>query len=349
MIPGPVQVREENLKVMATPVIGHRTKMMADLFLETASLMQQLLFTENQIFFIPGSASAFMEAAIINLVKKSVLNVVNGAFGERWHQMAKNWNKEADKLEVTWGHAVDPQVLREKLEEKEYEAVTITHNETSTGVTTPLEKLAPIFSDFDTLVLVDAVSSAGGIPLKMDDWGIDMVIFGTQKCLALPPGLGIAAVSERALEKARKIPYKGWFLNFELLEKYAKKGYNPATPSVSHMFALNHQLKYIIKKEGITERFIRHETLGKQTREWAKKYFDLFAQEEVASNTVTTIKNTKDLDLDSVKKDLLERGYLFATGYGPLSKTTFRIGHMGDLTEEQLKTYLATVENVINL
>lgn len=349
-IPGPVNVPRDCREKLALPMIAHRSETMGELHQDIASYLQKMLFTSNQIILSTSSSTGLMEAAIRNCVhEKGVLNVVNGAFAERWHEIALMNGKHVDTLNVDWGKAVSPQRLEEKLNQKEYDAVCITQNETSTGVTTPLKDLYRIVKDHGCLLLVDAVSSAGGVETRIDDWEIDVYLFGLQKCMALPPGLAVASVSEGALNLAKIIPNRGWYFDFLYLKKYHdRNGMQPATPVIPIYYALQYQLHKIVDDEGIENRWARHTKMGNYTRKWVKdRGLTLFADESVASNTVTCV-NSLGIDVPRLKSDLIKKGYLFATGYGKFKEKNFRIAHMGDRTLQELETYLQVIKELVS-
>ncbi|UCG03248.1 MAG: alanine--glyoxylate aminotransferase family protein [Candidatus Heimdallarchaeota archaeon] len=349
-IPGPVNVSKACREKLALPMIAHRSETMGELHQDIASYLQKMLFTDNQIILSTSSSTGLMEAAIRNCVhEKGVLNVLNGAFAERWHAIAQMNGKKADTLNVDWGKAVSPQELNEKLDEKEYDAVCITQNETSTGVTTPIKDLYKIIKDHDCLLLVDAVSSAGGVETRVDDWEIDVYLFGLQKCMALPPGLAVASVSDTALKMAETVPNRGWYFDFLYLKKYHdRNGMQPATPVTPIYYALQYQLHKIVDIEGIENRWARHSEMGEYTRNWVKnKKLTLFADKAVASNTVTCV-NSLGVNVTQLKADLMKQGYLFATGYGKFKEKNFRIAHMGDRNLNELKTYLQTIDELIS-
>ncbi len=347
-IPGPVDVSEDVLLKLSEPVIGHRTKEFGELLISTINKLKRLMFTENNVFISTSSSTGLMEAAIRNCVKEKCLNIANGAFGERWHEITLINGKKADLLKIDWGLGVKPKIVEEKLSSNEYDAVTLVHNETSTGVTNPIYEIAKIIKKYPNVCfLVDTVSSLGGIKIEVDKLGIDVCLAGVQKALAVPPGLAVCSVSEKALEKSKTINNKGYYFNFQIFLKYLEKNQTPTTPSISLLKALNYQLEKILNEEGLENRFKRHETLGEITREWAKKNFELFAEEKYASNTLTCIKNTKNINLNELETKLYEKGYIFSNGYGKIKDLTFRIAHMGDLKIEELKRYLETINKIL--
>ncbi len=347
-IPGPVNISKDSREKMALPMIAHRSETMGNLHNDIANYMQKLLFTKNQIILSTSSSTGLMEAAIRNCVgEKGVLNVLNGAFAERWHEIAIANGKKADVLKIEWGKAVSAKQLDEILQEKEYDAVCITHNETSTGVTTPLNEISKIVKDNNCLFLVDSVSGAGGLEARIDNWNIDVFLFGLQKCMALSPGLAVASVSEAALNMAKTVPYRGLYFDFLDLKKYHdRNGMQPATPVIPIYYSLQYKLHQIIDKEGIENRWARHTKMGNYTRNWVKKKgLSLFAQEEVASNTVTCVNST-GINVKKLQNDLKQKGYFFASGYGQFKDSTFRIAHMGDRTLDELKVYLDTIDEL---
>ncbi|MHA1968250.1 MAG: pyridoxal-phosphate-dependent aminotransferase family protein [Candidatus Hodarchaeales archaeon] len=347
-IPGPVNVSKECREKLMLPMIGHRSDTMGNLHQEIASYLQKMLFTKNQIILSTSSSTGLMEAAMRNCVnKKGVLNVLNGAFAERWHKIAVANGKTADTLNIDWGRAVTKKQLTEKLEEKEYDAVCITQNETSTGVTTPLKDLYKVVKDHNCLLLVDAVSGAGGVETKIDDWEIDFYLFGLQKCMALSPGLAVASVSDAAFDMAKTVPNRGLYFDLIDIKKYHdRNGMQPATPVIPIYYQLQYQLHKIVDEEGIENRWARHTKMADYTRNWTKnKGLSLFADEKVASSTVTCI-NSKGIDVKRLKSDLKKKGYFFATGYGKFKETNFRIAHMGDRTLDEVKKYLLTIDQL---
>ncbi len=348
-IPGPVDVSPDVAEQMSMPMISHRGKEFSKLLESNTEKLKSLMFTNNNIFISTSSSTGLMEAAVRNCVKKRCLNVVNGAFSERWHEITVSNGKEADTLQFEWGSAIDPTMLDEKLSMGDYDAVTVVHNETSTGVTNSLHDIVKIVKNYDVTFLVDTVSSMGGIKIETDKLGIDVCLFGVQKAIALPPGLAVCSMSEKALEKAKTVPNRGYYFDFLTVMKYWEKRQSHITPSISHMRALDYQLNKILTKEGLENRFKRHTIMGELTRKWAKKNFDLFPEEKYSSNTVTCIKNIREINCDELKQKLSEKGYIFSDGYGKLAGKTFRIAHMGDRAVEELETYLYTIDEILGL
>ncbi|MFC2154658.1 pyridoxal-phosphate-dependent aminotransferase family protein [Candidatus Altiarchaeota archaeon] len=348
-IPGPVDVSEDVLAAMAEPMMGHREARYGELQGETVERLKKLLYTENRVYVGTCSSTGFMEAAVKNCVAKKCLNVVNGAFSQRWLKIAQACGKDAEVLEVDWGSGATPEMLKEKVSSGDFEVVFVTHNETSTAAMTPLEGLAEIVHDAGALLCVDAVSSFGGVKIEVDKLGIDVLVTGTQKALAVPPGMAITSVSEAAFEKSKDLESKGFYFDYHVMEKYALKNNTASTPSISHLRALNLQLSKILDKETPEKRFKRHEELAEHTRAWGEKKFELFTEEGFHSNTVSCMKNTVGADLAALSKELFSRGYVFSNGYGKLKGEVFRVAHMGDRTLEDLKVYIGEIEEILGL
>lgn len=348
-IPGPVDVSSDAFQAMSVPMIGHRGGEFSKLLEECNSGLRKLMYTDNTIFITPSSSTGLMEGAIRNCVKDKCLSVCNGAFSERWNGIAKENGKEADFLMYEWGKAPDAKEIGEKLSSGEYDALTLVHNETSTGVTAPIEEIAKVVKDYDVMFLVDTVSSMGGVRIEVDKLGIDVCLYGSQKCIALPPGIAACSVSERALKKAENVKNRGHYFDFLAYKKSLEKNQTPTTPAISILQGLRYQLNRIHNIEGLENRFARHAKMGEITRKWAKKNFALLPEERYSSNTVTCVRNTRNVDCNDLKTKLSAKGYVFSTGYGKIADKTFRIAHMGERTVDELQTYLDTIDEILGL
>ncbi|MDT8719058.1 alanine--glyoxylate aminotransferase family protein [Clostridium sp. 19966] len=350
-IPGPVEVKENILEKMATPMIGHRSKDASALQRRISDKLRKVFYTENEILLSTTSGSGLMEGAIRSCTAKRAAVFSIGAFGKRWYEMAVFNNVPADIFEVEMGKATTPEMVEEVLSTGKYDLITITHNETSTGVMTPIEEISEVIKKYPEVVwCIDSVSSAAGSKIEVDKLGIDVCITSSQKCLGLPPGLAVCTFSKKAVERAKTVPFRGYYLDLlSLYEFIQKKDYQyPSTPSLSHMFALDYQLDRIME-EGIENRFARHKEMAQIVRAWAKKYFDLFADEKYLSNTVTAIKNTRGIDVGALNKALGERGFQISNGYGKLKDNTFRIAHMADCQVEEVQELLRNIEEILGL
>ncbi|MDD4779908.1 MAG: alanine--glyoxylate aminotransferase family protein [Tissierellia bacterium] len=350
-IPGPIEVKQDVLERMSTPMIGHRSKDASKLQRDISNKLRKLFFTNNEVLLSTSSGSGLMEAAIRCLTKKRAAVFSIGSFGDRWHEMATTNGVEADLFKSELGKITTPEMVNEVLSTNKYDLITITHNETSTGVMNPLEEISKVVKKYpDVIFCVDTVSSAGGVKIEVDKLGIDVCITSSQKALGLPPGLAICTISERAIEKARTIKNRGYYLDLvQLYDTIKKKDYQyPSTPNISLMYALDYQLDRIFE-EGLENRFKRHLEMAEYTRVWAKKYFDLFADKEHASITLTTVKNTRNISVKDLNAILGERGFAISNGYGELKEKTFRIAHMADLDMVDIKELLLEIENILNL
>ena len=352
-IPGPTQVAPEILQEMARPAIGHRTEECARVWKECRSGLRQLMGTQEEILMITGPASAMMEASIRNTVATRSLHLVCGAFSKRWFDIASACGKEAHALEVPLGQGFQGAQVREALQSgidkgEPFDAITLVHNETSTGVTSPLEEVGAVLREFpDTLFLVDTVSSMAGMEVQVDAWGIDVCLFGIQKAMALPAGLAIASVSAAVLERAESVPNRGWFLDFIKLRDRNLKEQSPTTPSTAHLYALAAQLKRIFQ-EGLEARWERHAAMAQQTREWARGHgWGPFPEEPFLSNTVSCLARGEGPDFAPALEILKSQGLLVSNGYGELKGKTFRIGHMGEHTSTDLEDLFRHFDNAL--
>ncbi|MGL4571016.1 MAG: pyridoxal-phosphate-dependent aminotransferase family protein [Clostridium sp.] len=352
-IPGPVEVRPEVLKKMATPMIGHRSKDASVLQRRISDNLRTLFFTSSEILLSTTSGSGLMEGAIRSCTLKKAAVFSVGAFGKRWYQMAINNNVQADLFEIEMGKGITPEMVDDALKTGEYDLVAVTHNETSTGVMNPIEAIGEVVKKYPEVVfIVDAVSSAAGTKIEVDKFGIDICITSSQKALGLPPGMAVCTFSNKAKERAEKVPNRGFYLDLLSLYKYIqKKDYQyPSTPSLSHMFALDYQLDCIINEEGLENRFNRHLEMANRVREWGRKYFELFPEnDDILSNTLTTIKNTRGVSVADLNKALGERGFAISNGYGDLKEKTFRIAHMADCTMKDIDELLSNIEDILGL
>lgn len=350
-IPGPVDVNQDVLDQFATPQIGHRTKEATELQKSISEKMQKLMYTDNAIILSTSSGTGLMEAAIRSCTKKRAAVFAVGAFGKRWHQIAEGNNVPADIFMSEPGQPTTPEMVEEALKTGKYDVVTVTHNETSSGIMNPVFEIGEVIKKYDdVLYLVDTVSSLGGAKIEVDKCGIDICVTSTQKCIGLPPGLALCSVSERAIERAKTVENRGYYFDLVKLYDKAVKSYQyPSTPSTQHMFALDYQLTKILEEEGLENRFARHIELANITKEWAKKHFELFANEDYTSNTVTNILNTKGISVADLNKELGKRGYTISNGYGDLKEKAFRIAHMADRKKEDLLALLKEIEDILGL
>ncbi len=350
-IPGPTHVRGEVLEAQAAPMIGHRSTAYSDLQAEVTPKLQKLLYTEQPVFIYACSGTGLMEGSLRQTTRKRALITVCGAFSDRWYNVAQANGVPADRLDVPWGQGVTPELVDEALQQDDYDVLTVTFNETSTGVMNPLADIAAMVREKypDLVILVDAVSAMAGAKIEFDAWDIDVVFASSQKCFALPPGLTLTAVSQRALERAEQVPNRGYYFDFLTMLKYYQRSQTPATPAISLIQALNQQMDDILA-EGLENRWARHIAMAETVRAWARQHWELFPDERFLSNTVTTIKNTRGISVADLNTELGKRGAMISNGYGSkLREKTFRIAHMGDLTVADITWLLGEIDDILGL
>lgn len=349
-VPGPVNVAPEVLAAQAQPMLPHRSEEFEKIYRRAWEKARNLFVTRCRVFVTTSSGTGLQEAAVRNLARQNVLACVNGAFGKRWSDVALTNGKKTDLLEAEWNQPVTPEAITWALRQKHYEIITLVHNETSTGLQNPIQELAAAIRETspETLICVDAVSSLGGAKIEMDAWGLDLVLTSSQKCLALPPGLGLAAVSDRAIAYAESVPERGWYFDFIRLEMHLHKNSTPATPALSLIYALDLQLDRILA-EGLEARFARHSAMAGRVQSWAlQSGLDLYAAEGYRSQTVTTIANKRNIDFSALNAFLIERDMRIANGYGPLKGKTFRIAHMGETQMEDVERLLSAIDEYLS-
>lgn len=346
-IPGPVEVRAEILDAQADWMIGHRSARFAELYARMQPKLQQTFFTQNPVYIYTSSGSGVWESSSRCCVRDDakILHLTCGAFSERWAEVSRLNGKQVDIIAVEWGQAVKPEQLADALEHDQYDAVACVFNETSTGVRNPLDGYAEVLAAYpDTLFLVDAVSIYAGAKIDTDAWGIDFCLTSTQKAFALPPGMAFGAVSPAVLERAKTVENRGYYFDVLELHKRHEKNNTPATPPVALMYAADRQLDDILA-EGLDARFARHEQMAEMTRAWAQQAgFGLFAEEGYRSPTVTTVANTREIDIPALNAFMAERGMTLSNGYGKLKGKTFRIAHMGDTQPDHLAALFAAID-----
>ena len=355
-LPGPTEVRPEVLDAMRKPVIGHRGPAMRELLAGIDPDLRALFGTERPVYVSTSSATGLMEAAITGLCGRRVLALVCGAFGDRFRAIAERCGRPVDAIRVEPGQPSTPEALREALRARpgRWDLVTVVHSETSTGVLSPVADLAAVVREHDDLLLaVDGVTSVGGVEIRFDDWGADFLLTGSQKALALPPGLALGVASERALERAARVPAASFYFDLLAFERRAREHQTTNTPAVSLFYALERQLGRI-RAEGLAGRFDRHRAMAKRCEAWVDGLratldsgFGILAREGYRSPTVTAVTLPPTLRAGDLVRALDERGFTIATGYGDLKQRCIRIGHMGDHTVAELEALLTETGEVM--
>jgi aspartate aminotransferase-like enzyme len=342
-IPGPVEVSPKTFRAFCSPMIGHRGQGFKDLYARIQPQLQALLYTKGLVYLSTSSAWGVMEGAIRNLVAKKVLCCMCGAFSDKWLDVAQRCGQAAQPLQVDWGSPIRATAVEAKLATGEFDALTLIHNETSTGVMSPLAEIAALKKKYpDVMFIVDAVSSMTATRIEFDALGLDVLLAGTQKAFALPPGLTVFTCSPAALAKAATRPNRGYYFDFVEFQKNAEQSMTPSTPSIGHVYALASKLEDIFA-EGLEARYARHQKLAQLTRDWAGSHgFTLFPEKGFESVTLTCINNGakpggRVIDVAKLQKLVKDQGFLIDGGYGKIKGTTFRISSMGDETEASMQ------------
>lgn len=337
-IPGPVEVSRSTYQAMTTPVIGHRGSDFVELYRSIQPSLQGLFFTKDPVFLSTSSAWGVMEGSIRNLTAKKALNCMSGAFSDKWFDVTRRSGKQCSELRFEWGHPVDPQAVHDRLSTGEFDTITIIHNETSTGTMNPLTEIMAVVRQFPEVIsIVDTVSSFSAMPINKDELGIDVMLTGSQKALALPPGLALLSVSKRAFDRAAKIEGRGYYFDFlEFLENH-EKGMTPSTPVIPLIHALRAKINEIFA-EGLTARYARHARLNAKVRRWARRQgFELFPAPGYESVTLTCVRNNRGIDVQGLSRILKSKfSCVIDGGYGKIKGKTFRISNMGDETDETI-------------
>ena len=348
-IPGPVAVSEKTLRAMAQPMIGHRSSDFIALYRSMQPELQALFGTHDPVYLATSSAWGVMEGALRNVVREKVLCCMNGAFSDKWLEVARRCGFEAAPLQFAWGQPVDPDTLRMELAKGGYDAVTLIHNETSCGCMSDLPALMAVLREFPEVIsIVDTVSSLSALPIPKDELGIDVMLAGSQKALALPPGLTLFSASPRALARSAAAPGRGYYFDLVEFQKNHEGGMTPSTPVIPLFYALRSKLDDIAA-EGLPARYARHARLNQTVRDWGyRNGFTLFPEEKYGSVTLNCFANTRDVDLVALNKALKEQhGFVIDGGYGPLKGKTFRISNMGDETDATIAELLAALDSVL--
>jgi len=328
---------------------------MEELIAKLQSGLQYVFRTERPVFISTSSATGLMEAAVRNGARERVLSLVNGAFSERFYRIAQACGLQVDALEVPLGQGHTPDMLEAALARGDYDAVTVVHSETSTGVLNPIDELARVTQAVDDVVLlVDSVTGVAGAPVESDIWALDFVLTGSQKSLALPPGLAFGVAQERVLRRAETKGNRGIYFDFIEFDRYIRKNQTPNTPALSLLYALDAQLERI-REETIESRWARHAEMARRTWAWTDEMRDrgidleVLAPEGYRSPTITCIRLANAWTGPLVTEALAERGYTIAPGYGSLKDTTIRIGHMGDHTVDELDALLGELTEILTV
>jgi aspartate aminotransferase-like enzyme len=353
-IPGPVEVSEKTFQAFCSPMIGHRGQGFKDLYARIQPQLQALFHTRQPVFLSTSSAWGVMEAALRNLVARKVLCCMNGAFSDKWLDVAKRCAKAAEALQVPWGSPIRAEQVDRQLATGEFDTLTLIHNETSTGTMSPLAEIASLKAKYpDVMFIVDSVSSFSAIKIDFDGLGLDVLLTGSQKALALPPGLALFTCSTAALERASRAADRGYYFDFLEFQKNGEQSMTPSTPSIGHVYALASKLEDIAA-EGIENRYARHLRLARKTRDWAARHgFNLFPEPGFESVTLTCVNNGakpggRIVEVPKLQSLLKDQGFLIDGGYGKIKGKTFRLSNMGDESDESMDRLYAALDHALN-
>jgi aspartate aminotransferase-like enzyme len=345
-IPGPVEVSAATMAAMTQPMIGHRTKDFQNLYGRIMPMLQQLFVTSQPVFISTSSAWGVMEGSIRNLVAKKVLNCCCGAFSDKWYDVSLACGKQAEALRVPWGQPITPEAVDAALSKGGFDAITVVHSETSTGVLNPLREIAEVVRKYpEVLLITDTVSSFSTVPIPFDDLGLDVMLLGVQKALALPPGMALFAASNRAFERAATMQDRGYYFDFIEFRKNAENLMTPSTPVIPLIYALESKLNEILT-EGLDARFARHARLNRLVHDWVDRHgFGYLPPDGFRSKALTCVHNTREIDtaafVSALKKDF---NFAIDGGYGKIKGTTFRISNMGDETDATMAELISALD-----
>jgi predicted phosphoserine aminotransferase len=351
-LPGPTEVRREVLEAMLGPMMGHRTAEMEALMERTQPGLRHAFRTERPVYVAPSSGTGMMEMAVRSVGQRRALCLVNGAFSERFAKIAEQSGLEVERIELEWGEAHTPGMVEDAMAGGDFDTVTVCHSETSTGVLNPIREITEVVHRHGAMVCVDAVSSLAGAPVETDAWGLDFVATGSQKSLALPPGLSFGVAQPAVLERAATNPHRGLYFDVLEYERNLERSQTPNTPAVSLMYAAAAQMTAILE-EGIENRWARHDRMAQRTYEWVDAIradgldMGILAPEGYRSPTVTCVTLPPGLAGNDVCGALRAHGYVIAPGYGEARDAMIRIGHMGDHTVQELDALLDALTRVL--
>jgi len=353
-LPGPTEVRRQILEAQVRPMIAHRGADFVALMSDLQAGLREVFRTSRPVFVCPSSATGLMEAGLRNSGTGRVLSLVNGAFSERFAEIAVACGRAVDRVEVGWGGVHSPEDVRRALLDRDYDAVTVVHSETSTGALNPVAEIAQVVREREgPLLLVDSVTGVGGAELYTDAWDLDFVLTGSHKALALPPGLALAVASPAMMERSARTPRKGVYFDLVTYQQNLERLQTPTTPALSLLYALQAQLG-AIRAETMEARWARHRDMAQRTWDWvasvaAAKDLDMrvVAPAGHHSPTVTAVALPPEVNPVALVAAMAQRGWVIGGGYGKAKATNIRIGHMGDHTLDDLDALLAALEEVL--
>ena len=354
MIPGPTPVPESVLLDMAKHPIGHRSKEFSAILEEVYADLKELFCTKNDVFVYTASGTGALDGALSNLVNEGdkVLCLIIGNFGERWAKIAKSYGANVQEIRVPAGQAINPNDLKKALDsDKDIKIVTMTHNETSTGVENDIKTLVGLIKEHGALSVVDGVTSVSAIPCKMDEWGIDVLVSGSQKGFMIPPGLSFLAASDKAFEVFEQCKHPNFYFNWAAYRKSVRAASTPFTPAVNLFVALRTALK-MLKAEGYENIYARHAKLAKALRKAIRAMnLKLFVEDDkIASSTITAILPPENISVPDIRKTIKDRfDIVVANGQNDLKDKIFRMGTLGFVSERDLIAAVGALEGTMKI
>ena len=350
-IPGPTPCPPDVLQAAAGEMINHRGPEFAELLDRLTVGIQPFFGTDQEVLIISASGTGAMEAAIVNTLSPhdKVLCITVGSFGDRFGTIAERYGADVTRSDIEWGDAATPELVAELIQQDDYDALLITHNETSTGVTNPIGEIArAVRAVADPLIIVDAVSSLGSIEMRMDDWGLDAVVTASQKGWLSPPGIAMAALSERGWAAAETSTMPSFYFDLSTHKDYADRGQPPWTPALPTLYAMDAAIP-LLAAEGPEAIFARHHRFASWTRAAAKSLgLELLAEERYASDTVTAVQVPDGITGPTVSRRLREEhNVVIAGGQGKLAPSIWRIGHLGYLDESEFTACFAALQQAL--
>lgn len=352
LYPGPTDVRPEILQAMQQPVLPHRGAAFTALYERVTANLQTVFRTTRPVYAVTASATALMEMAIRGAPEGPILALVNGAFSERFAAVAQECGRRVRRIIVPWGEVHPLGMVERHLAEEPFAALTVVHSETSTGALCDLQAITELAHRYGVMCLADAVTSVGACPVETDAWGIDFVLTGSQKALALPPGLAFAVASEAYILQAAVVPGRGRYLDPIAHEEAALRGGPPSTPAIPLFYAADRQLQDIVA-EGVDARWARHAAMRQMVAAWVAEQnageiaIAFQAPSGARSPSVSCLSLPPDRRAAEVVAAVAERGFTIGRGYAQLQDSTIRIGHMGDLTPAHLAPCLEALADVL--
>jgi aspartate aminotransferase-like enzyme len=350
-IPGPTPLPERVVRSMQRPMIDHRGPEFAAILAEITAGAKRVFKTSNDVLFLTSSGSGGLESAVANLVSPGdeVVAAVCGLFGERFAALASAYGADVVRLEFEWGQPVDPDDLASVLDRHpKAKVVLLTHNETSTGLTNPIQALARIAHKAGRIVVVDGVSSISSIAIETDAWGIDVAVSGSQKGWMAPPGLALVSVSDRAWEHQAQSRSPRFYFDWKESKVWAEKGMTPFTPAISVVFALQEGL-HMLEEEGLDAVYERHDHMGRITQAGLTALgFQLYAREGFRSSTVTSAVPMPGLDVAALRKVLNDKyGVVIGGGQGKMTGKMIRVGHLGAIAAGDVVQVVWAIEQAL--